>query len=217
MPDLTPVVTSLKAGLEAGLAWVRLLGPWGPIGFMGLYALATVLLVPGSLLTLGAGLLFGPVWGALYVWLGATLGSTIAFLLGRYALRDWVAGLVEGNARLQAIDRAIAIDGFKVVLLTRLSPVIPFSLLNYGLSVTQVSLRDYVFGAIGMVPGTVLYVYLGSAGSAIGESVTWLQRGFYGLGLLATIGVTVTITRLARKEFDRVVGEGMEEEDNLGG
>lgn len=180
--------------------WIAGLGPWGPVMFILLYILACVLFVPGSVLTLAAGALFGVGWGSVYTSIGATLGATAAFLVGRYAARDWVAKRIEGNEKFKAIDEAVGREGWKIVGLTRLSPVFPFSLLNYGYGLTRVSLRDYFFASwIGMMPGTVMYVYLGSLARAAGDKKSPLEWTLYGVGLLATIVVTIFVTRIARQ------------------
>lgn len=182
------------------------LGAWGPALFIVAYVAATVLLVPGSALTLGAGALFGVVWGSIYVSIASVLGATAAFLVGRHLARDWVARKIEGKPSFGAIDRAVAEEGWKIVLLTRLSPVFPFTLLNYAFGLTRVRVRDYVLASwIGMMPGTVLYVYLGSlarAGAA-GQERTPAEWAFYGVGLVATLIVTVFVTRLARRALAR--------------
>jgi uncharacterized membrane protein YdjX (TVP38/TMEM64 family) len=188
--------------LKQALDWVAQLGPWGPVIFIALYVLATVLFVPGSVLTLGAGAVFGVVWGSVYVSIAATLGATCAFLVGRYLARDAIARKIEGNERFAAIDRAVAREGWKIVGLTRLSPVFPFTLLNYAFGITRVRLGHYVLASwIGMMPGTVMFVYLGSlAKAASGErhrtAGEWL---LYGVGMLATIGVTFFVTRIAKR------------------
>jgi uncharacterized membrane protein YdjX (TVP38/TMEM64 family) len=197
------------------LLWINDLGPWGPIAFVILYSLATVTFIPGSLLTLGGGLLFGVVFGSIYVFVGAVVGATLAFLIGRYAARSWVSRQLEGKVRFQAIDEAIAREGYKIVLLTRLSPVFPFTLLNYALSMTRVSLRDYLLGFVGMIPGTLMYVYIGSlagnlamlgVGSVPTDADTQLlQWGIRILGLLATILVTVYITHVARQALNQSI------------
>ena len=197
---------NLQRYLQPALLWVQSLGSLGAIGFILLYALATVLFLPGSLLTLGGGAIFGVLWGSVYVFVAATVGATLAFLIGRYGVRNWVSRQLASNPKFSAVDRAIAEAGFKIVLLTRLSPVFPFSLLNYALSITQVSLRDYVLGSIGMLPGTVTYVYLGSlAGnlvaidqSAQGQAMT-LQWVIRLVGLAATVAVTLYSTRIAKQ------------------
>jgi uncharacterized membrane protein YdjX (TVP38/TMEM64 family) len=190
----------VRALLRDALAGLESLGPWGPVIFVLLYVVAAVLFVPGSALTLGAGALFGVGLGSVLVSIGATLGATAAFLVGRYLARDWVAKKIEGNAAFAAIDRAVASEGWKIVGLTRLSPAFPFTLLNYAFGLTRVSLRDYILASwIGMMPGTVMYVYLGSLARAAGERHrTPAEWSLYGVGLVATIVVTIFVTRLAR-------------------
>ena len=153
--------------LRRSLDWVAGLGPTGVIAFVVIYILACVFMLPGSVLTLGAGAVFGVVKGSVIVSVASTLGATAAFLVGRYLARDRVAKLIEGNERFRAIDEAVGREGWKIVGLTRLSPVFPFNLLNYAYGITKVSLRDYFLASwVGMVPGTLMYVYLGSlAGS----------------------------------------------------
>jgi len=148
--------------LRNALQWIEGLGIVGGIAFIAIYIIATVAFLPGSILTLGAGIVFGVLLGAVYVFIGATLGAIAAFLVGRYLARGWISKKIEGNQKFAAIDKAVAREGFKIVLLTRLSPVFPFNLLNYAFGITGVSLKDYVLGSIGMIPGTVMYVYIGS-------------------------------------------------------
>jgi len=188
--------------LKQGLDRVAQLGPWGPVMFIGLYVAATVLFIPGSVLTLGAGAVFGVAGGAIYVSIFQPSSATAAFLVGRYLARDAVVRKIEGNQRFAAIDKAVADEGWKIVGLTRLSPAFPFTLLNYAFGLTQVKLRDYVLASwIGMMPGTIMYVYLGSlAQAATGDRVrTTGEWALYGVGLLATVVVTVFVTRLAKR------------------
>lgn len=184
------------------------LGPAGPLLFVVIYVAACVLFLPGSALTLGAGALFGVVRGSVLVSIASTLGATAAFLVGRYLARDWVARKIESNAKFKAIDRAVGNEGWKIVGLTRLSPVFPFSLLNYAYGLTQVRLRDYVLASwIGMMPGTVMYVYLGSL-ARLGVEARQsgpAQVALKVVGLLATIAVTVFVTRVARKALESKV------------
>lgn len=186
---------------------------WGAIQFIVLYSLTTVAFVPGSLLTLGAGAVFGLVWGSVWAFLGATIGATLAFLIGRYGVRGWVSRRIANDSRFQAIDRAVSQSGFKIVLLSRLSPIIPFNLLNYALGVTGVSLKDYVLGSVGMIPGTVLYVYLGSIAGSLANLGTAqlanskLQWTVRIMGLIATIAVTLYISRIARQAIESVAAE----------
>jgi uncharacterized membrane protein YdjX (TVP38/TMEM64 family) len=155
---------------------------------------------------LGAGVVFGVVNGSIAVSIGATFGATCTFLVGRYLARDWVAKRIAGNDKFKAVDEAVAKEGWKIVLLTRLSPVFPFNLLNYAFGLTQVSVRHYFFASwLGMIPGTIMYVYIGSlagdlASLAAGDRTKTLGEWIlYGVGLLATILVTVFVTRLAKK------------------
>jgi uncharacterized membrane protein YdjX (TVP38/TMEM64 family) len=196
----------LQETLRQALATIEQWGAWGAVLFVALYVVATVLLIPGSVLTLGAGAAFGVVWGSLLVSLSSTLGATCAFLVGRHLARDTVRRKVEGDERFAAIDRAVGEQGWKIVGLTRLSPVFPFTLLNYAFGLTQVKLGHYVLASwIGMMPGTVMYVYLGSlARAAAGaRERTPGEWALYGLGLAATVAVTVIITRIARRALRR--------------
>jgi uncharacterized membrane protein YdjX (TVP38/TMEM64 family) len=194
--------------LKEALDWLGKFGPWEPVIFVAIYVVATVFLIPGSVLTLGAGALFGVVLGSVCVSISATLGATAAFLVGRYLARDAVARKVERNERFAAIDRAVADEGWKIVFLTRLSPVFPFTLLNYAFGLTRVRLSHYALASwIGMMPGTVTYVYLGSlvhvgAGHRQRTVGEWV---LYGVGLLATITVTVFVTRLAKKALAKKI------------
>jgi uncharacterized membrane protein YdjX (TVP38/TMEM64 family) len=194
--------------LKQALDWIGRLGPWAALIFIFLYIIATVGFIPGSVLTLGAGALFGVAWGSVYVSIGSTLGATCAFLVGRYFARDAIAQKISGNSTFAAIDKAVADEGWKIVFLTRLSPVFPFTLLNYAFGLTQVKLRHYVLASwIGMMPGTVMYVYLGSlANAGVGQhrrtTGEWI---LYGVGLLATILVAVFVTRIARKALARKI------------
>lgn len=194
--------------------WVDGLGTWGRGVFVIGYALAVVAFVPGSLLTLAAGATFGLVEGTLVVLLGAGLGSTAAFLLSRSVAREAIARRVEGDRRFAAIDRAIERDGRRIVFLLRLSPVFPFSLLNYALGLTRVRLADYVLASVGMLPGTILYVYSGKVAGDLatlaGGAAVPRGAGYYsvlGLGFAATAVVTVLVTRVARRALREATGE----------
>lgn len=196
-----------QALLKNSLEWIDSLGSIGSIAFIGIYIIATVAFLPAFILTLGAGVLFGLWLGSFYVFIGATLGSIAAFLVGRYLARDWVASKIAGNDKFSSIDRAVSKEGLKIVLLTRLSPAFPFNLLNYAFGVTGVSAQDYIIGSIGMIPGTIMFVYIGSlAGSLalIGTDAQptanpMLQWTIKIIGFIATVAVTVYVTRLAKK------------------
>ena len=184
-----------RAWLVSALEWIRGLGPWAPVVFCALYVVASV----------GAGAVFGLVKGIAVVSISATLGATAAFLVGRYVARGWVERTIAADSRFQAIDAAVAREGGKIVALLRLSPVVPFNLLNYAFGVTRVRLRDYVIAPwAGMLPGVLLYVYLGSlagdlaSGVATGRTRTPAEWAFYAVGLLATVAVTIYVARVAR-------------------
>lgn len=189
-----------------GARRIQQLGSWAPAAFIAVYTLATVAFVPGLVLTLAGGALFGVVRGTLYVFVGAVFGSGAAFLIARYLARRAVERRIAANPRFGAIDRAIGREGRKIVFLLRLSPVFPFNLLNYALGLTRVRFTDYLVASLGMLPGTVLYVY---GGKVIGDVAavasgakppsgpgTW---ALLGLGLVATAVVTTVITRAAKR------------------
>ncbi|HMV51668.1 MAG TPA: TVP38/TMEM64 family protein [Blastocatellia bacterium] len=191
-------------GLKQLQIWIEGLGPFAPVGYVLLYVATTLLLIPGSLLTIGAAGIFG-FWKALAVVLiGANLGALCAFWLTRTFLRGRVARWAAANPKFAALDRAIGREGFKMVLLARLSPVFPFTLLNYLLGLTTVRVGSYVLAnLIGMLPGTFLYVYIGATArdalSAGSGSVGAWQLALRILGLLATVAVVVLITRTAKR------------------
>jgi len=205
---LVLVVTLLPVGewMRGLVAWIQGAGAIGAMVYAATYIAATVLLLPGSILTLGAGFAYGPLVGTLLVSPVSVTAATIAFLLGRTVARGWIAERVSRDRRFAAVDVAIEREGLKVVLLLRLSPVFPFNVLNYALALTRVRLRDYVLGSwVGMLPGTFLYVYLGSlvttaASLDSSEPTTGTaERVIYWAGLAATVLVTVLVTRLARR------------------
>jgi len=191
--------------------WVDGLGAWAPIVFIVGYAIAVVAAVPGSILTLAGGAIFGIALGTVYVLIAATLGASGAFLVARYLARPAVERRIAGNARFAAIDRAVAGQGRRIVFLLRLSPAFPFNLLNYGLGLTRVRFADYFVASLGMLPGTLLYVYYGRLAGEITSvaSGQGVERGagYYAvlaLGLVATIVVTTLVTRIARRALDEV-------------
>jgi uncharacterized membrane protein YdjX (TVP38/TMEM64 family) len=194
------------------LQWIDSLGTWAAIAFILLYTMATVAFLPGSILTLGAGVVFGVILGSIYVFIGATLGATAAFLVGRYLARGWVAKKIAGNQKFKAIDEAVGKEGLKIVILTRLSPVFPFNLLNYAYGITNVSLKDYVIGSLGMIPGTIMYVYIGSlagslatVGKATNQANPTLQWTIRIIGLIATVAVTIYVTKIAREALNEAI------------
>lgn len=213
------VTLPLQQWLRAAIDWTAANREVAGVAFVAMYVVATVAFVPGLPLTLAAGAIFGVGYGSVLVSIGSTLGATAAFFAGRTVARDWVRRRIAAWPRFVAVDRAVESRGFLVVLLTRLSPLFPFFLLNYAYGVTAARPRDYVLGSwLGMMPATVAYVYAGSlaadvsqalAGEAQLGSTGWLLLG---LGLLATIAVTVLVTRVARGFLEREIamtGEGL--------
>lgn len=213
------VIALVAAGRWAGgylaafIAWIQGLGPWGPIAFIAGYAAATVAFVPGSVLTLAAGAIFGILRGTIYAIFAATLGAAGAFLLARHYARPWIERRVAGNPRFAAIDRAVARQGLWIVFLLRLSPVFPFNLLNYALGLTAVRFRDYLVASVGMLPGTLLYVYYGKVAGDLAvltsDAAPHRSGGYYAIlavGLAATVAVTALITRAARRALEEAAG-----------
>ncbi len=196
--------------LAAVALQLETLGPWGPVAFIALYVLGSIAFVPGALLTLAAGAVFGLWRGALIVFTGAVLGSSAAFAIARTVGRNRVAAWLARDERMAAVGRAVAGKGFTVVLLLRLSPVFPYNLLNYALGLSGIRYRDFLTGSIGMLPGTFLYTYYGKVVGDVAALVAGASapRGpeYYvllGLGLAATVAVTVVITRAARAVLAR--------------
>jgi len=176
------------------------LGDWAPLAFVGLYVVATIIFLPGSILGLAGGALFGPLWGSVYTLLGATIGATLSFLAARYVASDWVAARAGG--RLKQLIEGVEAEGWRFVAFVRLVPIFPFNLLNYALGLTRIRLADYVLASlVCMTPGTIAYTYLGYAGRAAfagGESI--VQKGLIALALLA---VAAFLPRLVRRLCQR--------------
>lgn len=191
----------IGAGVTAAAEWTRSLGPLGIAVFAGIYAVATVFAVPGSALTLLAGGAFGVAAGALSVWIGATAGLALAFLVARRFAREAVSKWLATKPSFAAVDRAVAKEGWKIVLLTRLTPVFPFTVLNYAYGITGVPFPGYLLAsAVGILPGTLLYITIGASASAAvsGETET-AELALRLAGLAAFVVATVLITRTARR------------------
>lgn len=178
--------------------WVRDSGAWGPAFYMGAYAFATVLSLPGALLTLAGGALFGPVWGTFYSLTGATIGATAAFAIARYAASDWVGRRAGGWTR-SLID-GVGKEGWRFVAFVRLVPLLPFNLLNYALGLTRIRLAHYVLASyVFMLPGALAYTYLGYAGrEAMAGADHLLEKGLAALALLAAVAFLPRFVRRLR-------------------
>ena len=199
----------IESWLESLNAWVADLGFVGMVIFALVYAAATVLMIPGSLLTLAGGAVFGLVPGFFTVWNGATLGAALAFLVSRFLARKRVEAWIQGKPSFSVIDKAVAKQGWKIVFLTRLSPVFPFNFQNYAYGLTSVSFWHYVLASwTGMIPGSFLYVYFGTLGRSGLEAASGaaseqtLRLVLQVVGLLATLAVTVLITRTAKRALN---------------
>ncbi len=194
--------------------WVDDLGFWAPLVFVVGYAVATIALIPGSLLTLAAGAIFGLGYGMAYAFLGASLGAVGAFIVARYFVRDAIERRLEAYPRVAAVDRAVGREGLKIVFLLRLVPVFPFAFGNYALGLTKVRLAHYALACFGMIPGTLLYVYYGKvAGDVVSLAAgASAERGtahyvVLGLGLVATLLVTAMVTRIASRALKQATEE----------
>lgn len=186
--------------MEQILEWVQHQGNWAPVLFVLIYIGATVAFIPGSILTLSGGAIFGVVKGVALVSVASTTAAAISFLLGRFALRGWISRKLSDRPRFKAIDEAVSREGWKMVLLLRLSPVFPFTLLNYALGLTGIRFWPAILASwVGMLPGTILYVYVGSLAKVATQETTLAQKILYGVGLLATLIVTIWITRIAKR------------------
>jgi uncharacterized membrane protein YdjX (TVP38/TMEM64 family) len=192
--------------LHGFMSWIRGLGPLGPLIFIGLYIPSTLVFVPTAILCIGAGAVFGLFAGSVYVSIGATLGATCAFVISRHIANSWVAARLEHNQNFKAIDRAVAREGWKIVGLARLSPFFPFNVLNYAFGLTAIPLKDYFFATwAGMMPGVVMYVYLGSLASDVAgiksdpASKSAAQWTVEVIGFVVAVAVTAYVTYVAGK------------------
>ena len=190
--------------------WLRGAGAAGVALFVLVYLISAIAFVPGSLLTLAAGFAYGPIGGLLVASPASVLAATAAFLLGRFSIRGWVERKLADAPRARALDRAVNRQSFKLVLLLRLSPVFPYNVLNYALGLTDISLGRYVAASfLGMLPGTWLYVYLGSLATAaadLGASSRAHSAGtvtLWAIGLVATIAVVYFVTHAARTALQK--------------
>lgn len=201
---MTAPADVIAQGLSAWLPALQ--SPAGALAFIPLYALWVTLLLPGVWASMLAGALYGTWWGSLLVFVGACLGAEAAFLLGRHWLRGWAQRRLAALPKLQAVERAVSREGLKLVLLTRLSPAFPFSLLNFAYGLSEVSLRDYTIGLIGILPGTILFCGLGALAGDVArfgavlsgeaDGATWALRIS---GILATVAVVWLVSRAARQ------------------
>jgi len=177
-------------------------GFWGTLLFLVAYVICCIFLIPVSLLTFGAGAAYGVVQGTLLVWIAATLGAWVGFWIARWLGREKISRFIRSDRRLKALDRAIAVEGWKIVFLCRLSPIFPFAVLNYLFGLTHVRPRHYLIASsLGVFLPNFLYVYIGylTAKGISGKSITVTHWILYILGLIATISVIIILTRMVRQ------------------
>ncbi len=204
----------VRVYLTEALAWMAGLGPCAPLAMIAAYVVASLFFLPIPLLSIGAGFLFGIALGAITVSLGSTLGATAAFVVGRKLGRDRMRRLTAGYPKFKAIDRAVGREGYKVVILSRLSPAMPYNVLNFAFGLSPIALGPYVLATwIGMLPLTIVYVYLGSTLADLAELSTGNAQGdlarqmLLALGLAATIVLAALVMRIARRALEEAADE----------
>lgn len=220
------------SAVDSFLEWIEENPVPGIFVFVVVYFVATVFFVPGSILTLGAGFVFanafglgaGVVLGSLAVFVGASAGALASFVLGRFLLRDWVSGLAAKYALFEALDNALAEKGFRIMVLLRLSPIIPFNALNYIAGVTAIGFWQYTIAMFAILPGTVLYVFLGAsagslADSGMGNEDTTVTLIVIVVGVVLGVGAVALTSYYAKQELNKVTAkrdadsEGTDEQD----
>ncbi len=192
---------------------IAALGPWGPVALIGVYVISCVFLIPASIPTFAAGILFGVFNGSLVAMAGGTVGACAAYWIGRSLARDWMVRRIARNRRFTALDNAVDEHGLAVVVLSRLSPIAPYVLLNYAFGLTKVSFWKYLLGTIlGVAPAMVMYVYVGAGLRSLTEIATYARgegptppvyRVFFWIGLVVTVIVTALLMRLAQRVLYR--------------
>ncbi|MEM7167267.1 MAG: TVP38/TMEM64 family protein [Planctomycetota bacterium] len=198
----------MQQWLDALVEWSQSVGVWAVPVFIGAYVLGTVLFIPGSLLTIAVGFVFGLGLGSVTASLGSVAGASCAFAIGRALGRQRVERWLHGRERFGRLDGALGEQGFAVVFWSRLTPAIPFNLFSYFLGVTRVTFRDFLFASwVGMLPGTILYVALGAGARSFADAVSGskepspLQTTLLVVGIVATLALTVLLTRIARRSL----------------
>ena len=197
-----PLAFDVGALWNGIVSWLRALGPAAAAVFVGIYVTTAVLLIPSTMLDFGAGAIFGVVWGSVLVSLAALAAATASFVTARLVGREWLLRRLAADPRFARLDEAVRREGWKIVILARLSPIFPFWLLNYGFGLTRLPLGHFVLATwLGMLPLVVLYVWTGSvvtrlAGTGQAQTLEWV---LYGTGLAATAALTVVVTRMARR------------------
>jgi uncharacterized membrane protein YdjX (TVP38/TMEM64 family) len=194
----TAVAISIRGNVttEEIRAWVASLGPWAPVGFVVIYTLATVVMVPGGVFDLAGGALFGPYLGSVLDLIGGTLGAAASFLVARYVAREWVQ--IRAGPRLQRIMRSVDEDGWQFVAFLRLVPIFPYNIVNYLLGLTRIPFHHYVLATVVfMAPSTVAYTWIGYASRELIAGDTGTIR--YALIVLGILGTLFFLPRLFKR------------------
>lgn len=207
------IIWPVAEWMQALIVWVKASGLWGVAVFSVIYIIAALLFLPGAILTLGAGFVFGPLWGTLLVSPVSVLAAFLAYSLAHGRMRSWVIKKVGDNKHFSAVDKAVGDQGFRIVMLLRLSPLFPYSFLNYALGLTGVKARSYVLASfVGMLPATFLYTYLGSLVTSVTELANASKQGaedaqsiFMWVGFAVTLLVTSYVTLLSRRALREAV------------
>jgi uncharacterized membrane protein YdjX (TVP38/TMEM64 family) len=208
------VFVPLKEYHEQFVNNVESLGPWRFAALTGIFVLACLLMIPVTPISLAGGMLFGFGMGLVTVGIGSIIGPALTFYVGKFLGRSWIASAIAKNRTLGAIDRAVADQGFKIIFLARLSPFVPYGVMNYMFSLSRISFLVYIVATfLGVLPTTVAYAYLGSLANNLDELIVVLNKGgieqlllFWG-GLAATVVVSVVVTLVAKKALHEALGE----------
>ncbi|PCI21086.1 hypothetical protein COB64_01035 [Candidatus Wolfebacteria bacterium] len=211
------IIWPVAEWMQALIVWVKASGVWGVAVFSIIYIIAALLFLPGVILTLGAGFVFGPLWGTLLVSPVSVLAAFLAYSLAHGRMRPWVIKKVGDNKHFSAVDNAVSDQGFRIVMLLRLSPLFPYSFLNYALGLTGVKARSYVLASfVGMLPATFLYTYLGSLVTSVTELANASKQGaedaqsiFMWVGFAVTLLVTSYVTLLSRRALRESVPQDL--------
>ena len=194
-----------KTGLLAqSLEWIQSLGPWAPVVFILLYVATVIICLPAAILTAGGGFIFGFLPGAVFVLIAAVIASNMTFLMGRHLARAWISRKLGAHLKFQAIDEAVAAEGWKIVALVRLAPIFPFAITSYAFGLTRVSWKAYFVANFAMLPGTLFYVYLGSIGRTLTEkepTPLWIKLTALALALVAVIYLARVAKRALAKRM----------------
>ena len=195
---------------------VRSYGPWGPVIFVVAYVAATIVLIPSTALTLAAGYLYGPKYGTALVSLAGTIGASLAFLISRYLAQPYAKAKLQQYPKLESIEKQVSAEGVKLVLLLRLAPLVPFTVLNYALGVTDIAFLPYISATwIGKLPGVVASVYVGSTGRSVDAATSGggIDKVSFALNAVGVIA-SVLVTKLLADKASAVLNQQVDDADS---